>query len=169
MNLNLNSNLNKYLRPDQIQKINTFVNTTLGRLSLNILRPAFLIHRDNGTKITAKIPFTVLNQDFQNEIQSGIVVHAGHELARAFLSEQLVGQSYRISKIDLVLKKKLNWNAGLNLIMQTDLELFEIKIIEFQKNKKFNFEFSVDICIDGLKKSDTLEFKIEVQKLNLLT
>ncbi len=169
MNLNLNLNLNRYLRPDQIDKLTTLVNTTLGRFSSNIFGPHFSIHRPNETEIVAQIPITNLNKDSQNEIQIGQVVNTGLAMGQWFLNEQLGGPSYRMTQFDINMDKKLNWNTNLILKMQTDLEAFELKIIEFQKYKKFTFEFVIHISNSGSKKKDKLAFKIEVQKINLLT
>jgi hypothetical protein len=165
----MNLNLNRYLRPDQIEKLSTLVNATFGRLSPLVLGSGYSIFRSSEAEISAKIPLTKFSKDFQNEAQSGLVIHTATEMIRVIMNEVFVDRAYRFSKLQISLDKKMNWNSDLILKMQTDLEALELKTIEFQKNKKFECEFKIHIYVAEFKKSDILDFKIEVQKVNILT
>ncbi len=169
MNLELDLKLNRYLNVGRIRHFKKLLNTTLDRLYPNAFSFGFSIDSHSDTEIKAKIPFSPLNVDLQNEIRPGIVIDAGCEMIRVFLDRNLVGHAFRIADNHFNLNKKLNWSSDLILTTDIDQELFELKIIEFQKSKKFNFEFSVDIRTTVFKKTDTLAFKLEVQKINLLS
>ncbi len=169
MNLELDLKLNRYLNVGRIRHFKKLLNTTLDRLYPNAFSFGFFIDKQSDTEIKAKIPFSPLNIDLQNEIRPGIAIDAGCEMIRVFLDRNLVGHAFRIADTHFNLNKKLKWSSDLNLTMEIDPELFELKIIEFQKIKKFNFEFSVNISTKDFKKIDTLIFKLEVQKINLLS
>lgn len=182
MNLNLKSN--KYLHSGQIKKLKTFrlwaqknlpakfkpmIDYTLGWLSPDLLGTGFSVQTQNETELVVQIPFLKINQDFQNEIHSGLVVNAGLEMIRLVLAQHFVSSEYRFLKTEIHFQKKINWTSDLFLKINIDLEYFELKMIELQKNKSTDMEFSIKIYLKDSKKSDRLNYKIEIQKINLLS
>lgn len=176
--------MNKYLRSGHIEKIKTLkqwahdhlpqkltpvIDYTLGWLSPELLGTGFLIKTQTDTNVIATVPFLTINSDFQHQIHSGLVVNAGQEMIRAYLQRNVVGMSFEYSKINLHLNKKLNWTSDLTLKMNVSEEYFESQLIEFQKKKTAEFDFTIDIHVGESKKIDQLSFKIELHKLNLLS
>ncbi len=182
--MNLPLNMNKYLRSGQIKKLKTLklwaqqnlptplrpmIDYTLGWLSPDLLGTGFSAIQQTDSMVIAEVPFRSLNKDFQNQIHMGLVINAGLEMIKIFSARHFVGHGYQFLKTNLNLNKKLDWTADLNLKMNIDLEIFERKIIEFQKNKKAEFEFEIEIHVGDSKKTDSLNYKIAIEKINLLS
>jgi len=176
--------LNKYLRSGHIEKIKTLkqwahdhlpqkltpvIDYTLGWLSPELLGTGFLVKSQTDDGVIAMVPFLPINTDFQRQIHSGLVINAGQEMIRAYLQRNVVGFNFIFSKINLHLNKKLNWTSDLTLKMNVNSGYFEAQLIEFQKRKSAEFDFTVDIQVGDSKKVDQLSFKIELHKLNLLS
>ncbi len=176
--------MNKYLRAGQIEKLKTFkiwadqklpnqlkpvLNYTLGWLSPDLLGTGFSILKQTDGLISAQIPFLQINKDFQNQIHQGLVVNAGFEMIRTFLNEHFLSQGYQFLKTQTTILKKTMWTSDLNLKMSVDLESFEQQFILFQKSKSADFEFDISLQIGDSKITDLIQYKIEIQKINLLS
>lgn len=176
--------MNKYLRSGQIEKIKTLkqwahdhlprkltpvIDYTLGWLSPELLGSGFLIKTQTDAGVIAEVPFLSSNTDFQRQIHSGLVINAGQEMIRAYFQRNVAGLNFEFSKINLLLNKKLIWTSDLTLKMNVNAEYFEAQLIEFQKKKTAEFDFTIDIQVGDSKKVDQLSFKIELHKLNLLS
>jgi hypothetical protein len=176
--------LNKYLRAGQIEKLKNFklwvdqklpkqlkpvLNYTLGWLSPELLGTGFSILKQTDGSMSAQIPFLQINKDFQNQIHQGLVINAGFEMIRTFLNEYFLGHGYQFLKTESTIQKKTIWASDLNLEMNVDLEDFEQQFISFQKNKSAEFTFIIVLKTEDLKKTDSIQYKIEMQKINLLS
>lgn len=176
--------MNKYLRSGHIEKIKTLkqwaqlhlpkqlsplLDYTLGWLSPELLGTGFVIDSMTDYEAVVRIPVSNANINFQQQIHLGLVVNAGQKMITSFLQQHLVGSGFELTKVDLVLKKKLNWGTDLVLKMNVNPELFEQQLIEFHKKKIADFDFVIDLQPGEMKKKDQLSFKIELQKVNLLS
>lgn len=175
--------MNKYLQAAQITKLKnlkdwahsnlpkTFrpaIDYTLGWLSPDLLGTGFSIEQQMDSQLVAKIPAKTVNKDFQNQIHHGLVINAGIEMIRLLLNKHIVGSGYILLNTEINLNKKLNWSTDLTLKMNVDLEFLEANLIEFQKNTRSEFEFKILINNTDSNKSDSVNYKIRIQKIELL-
>lgn len=180
----MNMSLNKYLRAGHIEKLKNFkfwadqnvpetfkpvLNYTLGWLAPDLLGTGFSVVQQTDSEVVAMIPLNAANKDFQNQIHAGLVINAGLEMIKSLLYKHMVGVGFQMARTEMNLTKKMNWLSDLKLKLFIDLEVFEMQLIQFQNNKKADFDFEVSIYCGESKKFDQINYKIEIQKVNLLS
>ena len=177
-------NLNKYLREGHIEKLKNLklwadlnapktlkpvLNYTLGWLAPDLLGTGFTVLVQTDSEVSAMIPYNKVNKDFQNQIHVGLVINAGLQMIKSLLSKHMTGVGFNFDNTEIKLVKKTNWTTDLRLKLFIDLDTFEMQLIDFQKNKKSIFEFEVSLFCADSKKQDQINYKIEIQKINLLS
>ena len=137
-------------------------------LAPELLGTGFRMMEVSDFSVKATVPARPSNFDFQQEVHQGLVLNAGLELGRAFLQKQMSESFFQIVGSEIELSKKQKWSTDLELILETDEGSLDDFFIGFQKNKKTEIEFQIQVCPQKSKKTDTLKLKLKIEKTELL-
>ena len=138
-------------------------------LAPELLGTGFRMVEISDYSVKGLVPARSTNFDFQKEIHQGLVINAGIELARSFLQQQMPESLFQVISSKVVLSKKQKWNGDLSVHLHTDAAAMDDFFIAFQKRKHADVHFDMQIKIDGVKKHDTLQLTLALEKTSLIS
>lgn len=137
--------------------------------ALDWVRPELHRHRYQVTKLNLTALEAELGLSTKKEIPLSLVMSALEESAKLFFNQHVPGQQFELQVTSLQIERKQKWDDSLKLKISFDEKKLDQDLLLLQKNKYFEFENQFCVKIANKKTTDTVDFKMAIKLVPLLS